>query len=138
MFPERKRSHQDYVAKKSYSSGLLTGVVAGLAAGLLFAPRPGKDLRRQIAGAINDQTREVRHQWAKTKAQAKETVHTIITNVGLAADKAEDEFDIYVDKAVKYADKATKEADKAEQEANQLANKVKSGINKFGDNTKIS
>jgi gas vesicle protein len=138
FFVERKSPQdylEDYAPNKTYLSGVLTGLATGLAAGLavgfLFAPRSGKELRRQIAGVADDQTKEARNQWDKTKAQARETIGTIKTNVGLAADKAEDELHTYVDKAVKYASDAEKEADKAVEEADKLASETRSNINKF-------
>jgi len=138
-----KRKHpqdylEDYAPDKTYLSGLLTGLVAGLAVGFLFAPRSGKDLRKQIAGSVNDQTKEVQNQWDKTKAQAKETIDTIKTNVGLATDKAEDELHTYVGKAVKFANEAEQEADKAMKEADKLANETKSNIDKFRNTSKNS
>jgi gas vesicle protein len=138
MLFERKRQPQDYVTDQPYLSGLLTGLITGLAVGFLFAPRSGKDLRKQIANTVSDQTKEAQHQWDKTKAQAKETVDTIKTNVGLVADKAEDEFNNYADKARKEAEKAEDEAKKALDEAGQFANEAKSSMDKFKDSSKLS
>ncbi|GAB4025034.1 YtxH domain-containing protein [Spirosoma koreense] len=137
MHFQRRTQPQDYLTEQPYLSGLLTGLIAGLAVGFLFAPRSGKELRKQIAGTVSDQTKEVRHQWDKTKAQAKETVNNIKTNVGLATDKVEDEFNVYVDKATKEARKAEEEADKAVKEAGRLADEAKSAIGKFRDTDKI-
>lgn len=124
MLRKRRKYYQDHLTSQSYLSGLLTGLFAGLAAGLLFAPRSGKDLRRQIAGAVTDQTREFQYQWDKTKAQAKETLDTIKTNVGFVTNRAQDEFNIY--------------ADKAENKAGQLANDTKSRIDKLKASAKVS
>ena len=87
MVFKRRKYPKDYLPDQPYLSGLLTGLVAGLAAGFLFAPRSGKKLRKQIAGAVSDQTREVQNQWDKTKAQANQLVDNIKTNVGYLADK---------------------------------------------------
>lgn len=142
MFLERKKQPQDYIkdyiVDRPYLSGLVTGLAAGLALGFLFAPRSGKDLRKQIAGTVEDQTKGVQEQWQKTKSQAKETIESIKTNVGLVADKAEDEFNVYVDKAVKNANEAERKADNAVKEADRLANEAKSGIDKFKDSNRTS
>jgi gas vesicle protein len=142
MFLERKSKPQEYlenyIADRPYLSGLITGLAAGLAIGFLFAPRSGKDLRKKIAGTVEDQTKGVQEQWHKTKAQAKETIDSIKTNVGLVADKAEDEFNVYVDKAVKNANEAEKLADNAVKEADRIADEAKSGFNSFKDNNRIS
>lgn len=122
---------QDYLKDQPYLSGLITGLAAGVALGFLVAPRSGKDLRKKIAGAVDDQTRGVQEQWNKTKAQAKETFDSIKVNAGLVADKAEDEFDTYVDKAVKYGHEAEKEAEKAKKEADRLTDDLKSGFDTF-------
>ena len=82
MFFVRRKHPQHYLTDQTYLSGLLTGSLAGLAIGFLFAPRSGRDLRKQIAGTVSDQTKEVQNQWDKTKAQAKETIDNIKTNVG--------------------------------------------------------
>ena len=138
MLLQKRKYPQDYINDQPYLSGLLTGLVTGLAVGFLFAPRSGKELRKQIADTVGDQTKEVKHQWDKTKAQAKETVDTIKTNVGLAADKVEDEFNTYADKAAKEAEKAEEAGHKAMNEAGRLADEAKSAVDKFKDTGKLS
>ncbi|MBD2757698.1 YtxH domain-containing protein [Spirosoma validum] len=135
-FQRRKYPH-DSIADHPYLAGLLTGMVAGLTVGFLFAPRSGKELRKQIVGTVNDQTKDLQHQWDKTSWQAKQTINTIKTNVGLAADEAEDEFGRYVDRARQQAHKAEKEADEALKEADRLAREAKSSIDTFKDTRKL-
>lgn len=112
MIFERRKYPKDYLPDQTYLSGLLTGLAAGLAVGFLFAPRSGKELRKQISGSVNDQTREVQNQWEKTKAQAKETIDTIKTNAGYLADKVGNK-------------------------ADQLADDARSGIDKLKDTNKV-
>ncbi len=138
MLLQKRKYPQDYINDQPYLSGLLTGLVAGLAVGFLFAPRSGKALRKQIKESVGDQTKEVKHQWDKTKAQAKDTVNTIKTNIGLAADKVEDEFNTYADKAAKEAEKAEEAGHKAMNEAGRLADEAKSAVDKFRDTGKLS
>ena len=90
MFFKRKKYPQDYLTDQTYLPGLLTGLIAGLAVGFLCAPRSGKELRKLIAGTMNDQTREVQDQWDKTIAQARRTIDNVKTNVGLAASQNRD------------------------------------------------
>lgn len=138
MLLQKRKYPQDYINDQPYLSGLLTGLFAGLAVGFLFAPRSGKELRKQIAETVGDQTKEVKHQWDKTKAQAKETVDTIKTNVGLAADKVEDEFNTYADKAAHEAKKAEEAGHKAMNEAGRLADEAKSAVDRFRETGKLS
>ncbi|AUD02908.1 YtxH domain-containing protein [Spirosoma pollinicola] len=111
-----RKQPQDYLTDQRYLSGLLTGLVAGLAAGFLFAPRSGKETRSQIAGAVTDQTKEVKNQWDKTKDQAREAIEHIKTNVGITTSKAEDELETL--------------SNKAQDKAKQFAEDAKSGIDK--------
>lgn len=138
MLLQKRKYPQDYINDQPYLSGLLTGLVAGLAVGFLFAPRSGKDLRKQIANTVGDQTKEVKHKWDKTKAQAKETAGTIKTNVGLAADKVEDEFNTYADKAANEAMKAEEAGHRAINEAGRLADEAKSAVDPLRDTSKLS
>lgn len=110
MFSKRIKYFQDYQKEQTYLAGLVTGLAAGLAVGFLFAPRSGKETRKQIAGSVNDQTREVQHQWDKTRSQVRETVANLKTNVGHLADEAQ-------------------------YKAGQLADNVKSGIDTFKSNS---
>ncbi|MEZ0607980.1 YtxH domain-containing protein [Fibrella sp. WM1] len=112
MFFSTKRYPQDYLTDKTYLAGVLTGLIGGLAIGLLFAPRSGKDLRDQLSESIDDQTDTVQHQWEKAKSQAKDAVNTVKDEVGQVADKAGDE-------------------------ADQLADEAKDGFNKLKDKTRF-
>ncbi|WP_420151762.1 YtxH domain-containing protein [Spirosoma sp.] len=137
MFFQQRQPYKGFTTDQPYLAGLLTGLLAGLTVGFLFAPRSGKDLRKQIAGTVNDHTKDVQQQWDKTKEQAKQTIATIKTNVGKASDKAEDEFGRYVEKAKQDARKAEKEADEALKEAGHLAEETRSAIDKFKDTGKL-
>lgn len=112
MFFDTKKYPQDYLTDKTYLAGVLTGLIGGLAIGLLFAPRSGKDLRDQISESIDDQTDAAKEQWKKAKSQAKDAVNTLKDDVSTIADKAGDE-------------------------ADQLADDAKSGFDKLKDKTRF-
>ncbi|WP_148289455.1 YtxH domain-containing protein [Fibrella aestuarina] len=99
MFFDTKKYPQDYLTDKTYLAGVLTGLIGGLAIGLLFAPRSGKDLRDQLSESIDDQTDAVQKQWNKAKSQAKDAVNTLKDEVSTVADKTGDEADQLADDA---------------------------------------
>jgi gas vesicle protein len=120
----RKKQPLDYLEDQSFISGALVGLAVGVVVTLLVAPRSGKELRKKIADAVDDQTKEVQHQWDKTKSQAKETIGDIKANASSVADKAKDKFDSY--------------ADEAETKAEKVADKVNSGVDRLESAAKIS
>ncbi|GAB3745752.1 YtxH domain-containing protein [Spirosoma pomorum] len=120
----RKKQPLDYLEDQSFISGALVGLAVGVVVTLLVAPRSGKELRKKIADTVDDQTKEVHHQWDKTKSQAKETIGDIKANASSVADKAKDKFDSY--------------ADEAETKAEKVADKVNSGVDRLESAAKIS
>jgi len=82
------RKSGGYVTAKTYSAGVLTGLIVGLTVGMLFAPRSGKKTRKRIQETLADQTKEIQNQWDKatseiqnqwdkTTSQAKDAVDSI-------------------------------------------------------------
>ncbi|MGF7216432.1 gas vesicle protein [Spirosoma lacussanchae] len=112
MLFERRKHPQDYITDQTFLAGVLTGLVTGLAIGVLFAPRSGKKLRKQIVNSLSDQSWDALRQWNKTKEQARETVDTIKSNVGYVTDKAKNT-------------------------AEHLADDVRSGVDRLKDATRI-
>lgn len=70
--------------------GVLAGVTLGLAAGILLAPRSGKDTRSQLAEAVNDRTESLSDQWNRTAAKAKETFDSAKAKAGVIVERAGD------------------------------------------------
>jgi gas vesicle protein len=61
MADGRDRFNNNEGGGGSFVMGLLTGVVVGTGLGMLFAPKPGSELRNQLserAGALADQAQE--------------------------------------------------------------------------------
>jgi gas vesicle protein len=63
-----------------FATGLLCGVAVGAALGLLFAPKPGRELRHDLG----DSARRLGHQSAETYEGAKRAV-TSVVNAGREA-----------------------------------------------------
>lgn len=115
----------------------LTGVLTGVAIGLLTAPRTGKETRDKLTEAANKQTDDLKGQWDKTVSQAKELLENVKSQAGVFADKAENKVDEYKNDA----DSAyQKEKAKGQYNDNvdDVADKAKSGVNKMEDAFKIN
>jgi gas vesicle protein len=81
----------------SFVMGLLTGTVLGAGLGMLFAPKPGSELRGQIS-----------EQAANLANQAQEGVRKVSENAGEWADRGRDMYGKAKDAVVKGADDAQK------------------------------
>ena len=69
------REHE--VHRKNVScavTGTLIGVTAGVALGVLFAPRPGKETREIIATTTNDMIENLQHEFTEKKKQVDEYI----------------------------------------------------------------
>ncbi|WP_420146503.1 YtxH domain-containing protein [Spirosoma sp.] len=123
MFLKTSKHPQDYLTEQSFWTGLVAGAVAGLAVGLLVAPRSGKHTRKKLADSISEHTQPIQREWGKAQAQAGDAIDRIKTNINHVADKIQDEVDVY--------------ADKAEETLSPLADKTKSGFDKLRDTIKL-
>ncbi len=77
----------------------LTGILAGVAIGILTAPRSGKETRDKLTEEANKRTEDLKGQWEKGVAQAKEGFEQAKSQVSQYADKAKDQYEQYADKA---------------------------------------
>lgn len=68
----------------SFLMGLLAGTVLGAGLGMLFAPRPGAELRTQLS----EQTERLRTQAGGAYSQASEKVHQMVDRGREAYDRA--------------------------------------------------
>ena len=57
-----------------FSMGLIAGVVGGIVAGVLYAPKPGEESRKELADAACDLYEKHAPQIAEAKKQALESV----------------------------------------------------------------
>ena len=53
-----------------FAIGILTGIVVGIAAGLLYAPKPGKEFREDIKNTVIDVAEKYSPEIQKAKKQA--------------------------------------------------------------------
>jgi gas vesicle protein len=70
----------------SFLVGLLAGTVVGAGLGLLFAPKPGSDLRQQLA----DQANTLRHQASEGYQRAADTADDLAGRGRAAMGRMED------------------------------------------------
>ncbi len=68
----------------SFLMGLLAGTVLGAGLGMLFAPKPGAELRTQLT----EQTERLRSQANDAYSQAQEKVHQMVDRSREAYDRA--------------------------------------------------
>ena len=115
----------------------LTGVLTGVAIGLLTAPRTGKATRDKLTEAANKQTEGLKGQWDKTVSQAKGVIDNAKSQVGILADKAENKVDEYKNDA-----NSTYQKEKAKGEYNDkvdgVADKAKSGVGEMENTFKVN
>ena len=72
-----------------FMMGLLCGAAIGAAVGLLFAPRPGAELRTQLSGSAERLGRQA----ADTYARASDAVNDFVDRGREAARRGRDKFD---------------------------------------------
>ena len=131
----------------------LTGVLTGVAIGILTAPRSGKETRDKLKEEADKRTGDLKDQWGKGVDQVKQGYEQAKTQVNQYADKAKEQVNQYTDKAKQqYNDlrsKAEIEADKLEADKHQaksqyndkvdhLADKTESGVNSARESLKVN
>ncbi len=122
----------------------LTGILTGVAIGILTAPRSGKDTRDKLTEEANKRSADLKDQWEKGVSQAKDTFEQTKSQVqqgfeqakGQAeymADKAKSDFDTMKDKV---ANKGEQAKDNYNDNVDELAYKAKGGIEDAKDAAK--
>jgi gas vesicle protein len=79
----------------AFVCGLLTGVTVGAAAAMLFAPKPGRDMRRDLADGATDLGQAAKDRWRDVTEAAstavdkgRETYHQAVGSAEQVADSA--------------------------------------------------
>ena len=117
----------------------LTGLLTGVAIGILTAPRSGKETRNKLTEEANKSTEGLKEQYGKLKEQAVDQYDKVKEQASQYVGQAKDQFNQLKgqaeDKADQFKDKAESEYNKyeAKSDYNNLvddtADKTKSGIN---------
>jgi gas vesicle protein len=113
----------------------LTGVLTGVAIGLLTAPRSGKETRDKLKDEANKRSGDLKDQWSKGVEQVKQGYEQAKTQVNDYADKAKQQLNDYKAQAQNQYDEQ-----RAKQQYNdkvdELADKTESGINSARESLK--
>lgn len=61
----------------SFGFGLLAGVIGGIVAGILYAPKPGEESRKQVSEAISDIAEKHSPEVKEARQQALESIDLV-------------------------------------------------------------
>ena len=123
----------------------LTGILTGVAIGILTAPRSGKETREKLVEETNKRSEDLKDQYGKVKEQASQY-----------AEQAKDQFGKVKEQANQYVGQAKEQFSKAEKQGQsefdankyqaqadfndtveETADRAKSGINSAKESFKI-
>ncbi|WP_234735422.1 YtxH domain-containing protein [Tellurirhabdus bombi] len=99
----------------------LLGFITGVAAGLLTAPKSGRETRQYIKDEADKRTKDLQDQWQKGVDQVKTQVDTVKSQVNDWSGKVQDQFrdqqnkSQFNDKVEDVADRAHEGVDSAKQ-----------------------
>ena len=76
---------EQFQQKKSNKSGIfaagIIGAMIGAVAGLLYAPKSGKETRKDLGNWMNDMTDEIQEQMKKTKNRTQERYNEVVDSL---------------------------------------------------------
>lgn len=110
----------DQSSGMGFVTGLFTGAVIGAGLGLLFAPRPGSDLRRELAESAGDAGKALSDQYSKTSQAVGQTIDDLAARGRHAYDQARDVASDARAKIGRKADEAMKGAENVASAAREL------------------
>lgn len=114
----------------------LTGILTGVAIGLLTAPRTGKETRDKLMEEANKRSDDLKNQWEKGVAQAKQGYEQAKTQVDQYAQQAKEQYND-LKTQVQSSDSGKAKANYNET-VDRFADKTKSGIDDARDAVKVS
>ncbi len=120
----------------------LTGVLTGVAIGILTAPRSGKETRDKLKEEADKRTGDLKDQWGKGVEQVKQGIEQAKTQVNQYADKAKQQYNDLRSKAETEMDNMDTNKQQAKAQYNdkvdQLADKTESGVNSARESLKVN
>jgi len=84
-------SERQKAAYRNLATGLLIGAFVGVTAGILFAPKPGRETRKEIADKAADAVDQLRETVSELVSDLQERIEEVVSR--------EDEFEEIVDLA---------------------------------------
>lgn len=114
----------------------LTGVLTGVAIGILTAPRSGKETRDKLKEEANKRSGDLKDQWSKGVEQVKQGYEQAKSQVNQYADKAKQQYDELRSKSESEMDKQRAKS-QYNDKVDQLADKTETGINSARESLKV-
>ncbi|TAE31987.1 MAG: YtxH domain-containing protein [Cytophagales bacterium] len=114
----------------------LTGVLTGVAIGLLTAPRSGKETRDKLKDEANKRSGDLKEQWGKGVEQVKQGYEQAKTQANEYVDKAKQQVDQYRSQAQTEIDKQRTKS-QYNDKVDQMADKTESGVNAARESLKV-
>lgn len=114
----------------------LTGVLTGVAIGLLTAPRSGKETRDKLKEEANKRSGDLKDQWNKGVEQVKQGYEQAKTQVNQYADKAKQQYDDLRSQTQNEVDKQRAKS-QYNDTVDQFADRTEEGINSTRESLKV-
>lgn len=114
----------------------LTGVLTGVAIGILTAPRSGKETRDKLKDEANKRSDDLKDQWNKGVDQVKHGYEQAKTQVNQYADKAKQQYEDMRSQTQHEMDKQQAK-NKYNDKVDHLADKTESGVNSTREALKV-
>ncbi|MCE7042517.1 YtxH domain-containing protein [Dyadobacter sp. CY312] len=111
--------YDESIANKEFFAGLLAGVALGAIAGILLAPRSGKDTLDILTGAVSGHAEDLESELSKAGDKVGKNLDKVSTKANSLANEAEDKLN-------DYADQAEDKVSEVSGEANSIVDRIKS------------
>jgi gas vesicle protein len=115
----------------------LTGVLTGVAIGILTAPRSGKETRDKLKEEANKRSDDLKDQWSKGIDQVKQGYEQAKSQVNQYADKAKQQYNDMRSQPLNEIDKQQAK-NGYNDKVDQLADKTESGVNAARESLKVN